>query len=98
MWIVVSYDFPSDRPALYRRFRKTLLKCGFSFAQKSLCWRWAHSHEKAESLRRTVEKELRAGGCALCWLLPDRVFAAAACWNKASPVEMPSPPEPWLIV
>ena len=98
MWIIVSYDFPSDDPAQYRRFRKCLLKCGFTFIQKSLCWRWVHSMEKAGSIQSAVRNALQSSGNILLWQLSDRSFASAFFWEDRRSVAMPDPPDPWLVL
>ena len=81
-----------------RRFRKSLLKAGFSFTQKSLCWRWVHSPEKAEAVRHAVEAAVRPVGSIFLWMLPDRIFDNASHWKDGSPDPMPQPPDPWIIV
>lgn len=98
MWIVISYDFPSDKPVWYQHFRKGLLKSGFSFVQRSLCWRWVHSPERAESLCNSVRTALPPGGKILLWQLSDRAFASASWWEDGKSAAMPTPPEPWIII
>ena len=98
MWIVIAFDFPSDNAADYRRFRKSLLRSGFSFIQKSLCWRWVHSAEKADSIRNSLESSVQSVGKILCWTLPDRLFSTALSWEDGSLKPLPDPPDPWIIV
>ena len=98
MWLVIAYDFPSENSAEYRRFRKSLLKHGFIFVQKSLCWRWVHSSPKAGSLRKKVESSIRGADKILVWELSDLVFGSASRWNNGTASEMPDPPLPWTII
>ena len=98
MWLVVSYDIPSRDARAYRRLRKSLLKAGFSFPQKSLGWKWVRSGDRAESILRNICSAAAASGHLLSWQIPDQIFAGGQCRENGVPREMPDVPKPWIVV
>lgn len=97
MWLVVSYDIPSEETRTYRKLRKALLKAGFSFPQKSLGWKWVQSGERAESILRSIRFAASTSGHLLSWRLPDHIFAGGECRENGVPGEMPNIPTPWIV-
>ena len=98
MWLVLSYDIPSGNAKQYRMFRKQLLQAGFSFPQKSLCWRWVHSSGKADSIQKRICAAFTAPGRLLFWRMPDSVFDAGVCMEDLQEKKMPDTPSPWIVV
>lgn len=97
MWMVISYDIPSQDSGIYRRLRKKLLRAGFSFPQKSLVWKWVRSAEKADCIQKQIQTAAPSG-LLMFWRIPDQVFAGGHCLENGVEKDMPDIPDPWIIV
>lgn len=97
MWLLLSFDIPSDCGREYRKFRKELVSKGFSFIQESLCLRYVHSQEKAESVWKHIEKNLPSGKI-FSLQISDREFFLASFWENGKKIQPPEKPCPWIIL
>ena len=77
MWLFAMFDLPMDDKAArkaYARFRKALLKEGFSMLQYSVYARYLPSEEAADAHRRRVRAVLPPEGEVRCISITDRQF------------------------
>jgi len=77
MWLIAMFDLPMDTPALrrhYARFRKLLLKDGFTKLQFSVYIRHCASRENAEVHTSRLEDSLPPSGEVRVLTLTDKQF------------------------
>ena len=94
MWIVAMFDLPTDtRKARrdYTRFRKELLRDGFSQMQYSVYIRHCASEENALAHAMRVEKTIPSAGEVRIITVTDKQFERMRVfWGKSRlPVESP---------
>ncbi len=78
MWLFAMFDLPaSDRESRreYTRFRKALLKQGFTMLQYSVYARHVPSEEADQAYRMRVQHSLPADGQVRLMSITDRQFA-----------------------
>lgn len=97
MWLMVSFDIPSENGKEYRNFRKVLLQQGFEFMQKSFAVRWIDTAWRRESICNTIQKELPPGKL-LFFQISDREFSLTSSWLDCKKTSLPHPKDPWLII
>ena len=77
MWLFALFDRPVDQPKLrreYAKFRKSLLKSGFTMLQYSVYAHYVASEESDETLRRKVQGALPNHGQVRLVSITDRQF------------------------
>jgi CRISPR-associated protein Cas2 len=77
MWLFAMFDLPMDKPELrleYARFRRNLLKRGFTMLQFSVYAHYVASEESDETLRKKVEAALPDHGQVRLISITDRQF------------------------
>ena len=94
MWVVVMFDLPTDTKAArkrYTRFRKFLLKDGFSMMQYSVYIRNCASRENAHVHIGRVSNNLPPDGEVRVLLITDKQFERMQVfWGKRrKPPEQP---------
>ena len=75
MWLFAMFDLPVDEPQArkeYARFRKTLLKHGFTMFQYSVYARYCASEEASEAYRKRVREVLPPHGEVRLLAVTDR--------------------------
>ena len=92
MWLIALFDLPVDtasRRRAYARFRKALLKDGFSMLQYSVYARYCPSEEASETHRTLVRRALPAEGEVRIMALTDHQFAKMQVFlgKKRAPTE-----------
>ncbi len=96
MWTLVMYDLPTetrkDRKAA-ARFRKDLVKDGFSMFQFSMYIRHSSSSENAEVHKRRVKKVLPEKGHVGILQITDRQFGLIELFYGKKVQETPSVPQ-----
>lgn len=96
MWTLVMYDLPTetrkDRKAA-ARFRKDLMKDGFSMFQFSMYIRHSSSSENAEVHKRRVKKVLPEKGHVGILQITDRQFGLIELYYGKKVQETPSVPQ-----
>ena len=77
VWLFTMFDLPVDDKVArraYVRFRKTLLKYGFSMLQYSVYARYFPSEDASEMHRRRIRAELPPEGQVRLVAITDRQF------------------------
>jgi CRISPR-associated protein Cas2 len=77
MWLFAMFDLPMDKPELrleYTRFRRGLLKRGFTMLQYSVYAHYTASEESDETLRKKVQAALPPHGQVRLISITDRQF------------------------
>ncbi|HRH64665.1 MAG TPA: CRISPR-associated endonuclease Cas2 [Bacteroidia bacterium] len=96
MWTLVMYDLPTetrkDRKAA-ARFRKDIMKDGFSMFQFSMYIRHSSSSENAEVHKRRVKKVLPEKGHVGILQITDRQFGLIELFYGKKAQETPSVPQ-----
>lgn len=86
MWLITMFDLPMDEKALrkaYARFRKTLLKDGFTKMQFSVYIRHCSSKENADVHLRRVEAAVPEEGEVRVMIVTDKQFERMRVfWGK----------------
>jgi CRISPR-associated protein Cas2 len=93
VWVVTMFDLPTDTRAArkaYARFRKELLKDGFTMMQYSVYVRHCASEENAQVHYERVKRFIPDDGEVRLMAITDKQFARMEVyWGK-----MRKPPEP----
>ena len=94
MWIFAMFDLPMDDPDQrreYTRFRKALLKRGFTMLQYSVYAHYVRSEENDQAFRRQVREALPNHGQVRVISITDRQFEKMEVYfgKKRQPVEDP---------
>ncbi|MBS3735470.1 MAG: CRISPR-associated endonuclease Cas2 [Phycisphaerae bacterium] len=94
MWLFAMFDLPTDTPAgrrAYTRFRKALLKDGFTMMQYSVYVRHCASDKNAGVHERRVEGFLPADGEVRLLRITDKQYERMRIyWGKMrKPAEPP---------
>jgi len=94
MWVLAMFDLPTDTPRArraYTRFRKALLRDGFTMLQYSVYVRHCASEENAEVHTKRIEAWLPDDGEVRILCITDKQFARMrSFWGKRrKPVEPP---------
>lgn len=92
MWTFVMYDLPTKTKKerhIAARFRKELLRDGFSMFQFSMYIRHSPSSENAEVHRRRVKKNLPEQGKIGILQITDKQFGQMEIFYGAKPVKLP---------
>ncbi len=77
MWLFAMFDLPMDKPELrleYARFRRNLLKRGFTMLQFSVYAHYVASEESDDTLRKKVQAALPDHGQVRLISITDRQF------------------------
>lgn len=96
MWTLVMYDLPTETKKHRRiaaRFRKDIMKDGFSMFQFSLYLRHSASSENAEVHRKRVVKLLPTEGKIGILQITDKQFAQMEIFYGVKKQEMPNVPQ-----
>jgi len=95
MWVVAMFDLPVDTKAArreYARFRKFLLKDGFTRMQYSVYARYAFSEESAQVHIQRVGGAVPPDGEVRLLTITDKQFERMRIfWGK---IRKPPPPAP----
>jgi CRISPR-associated protein Cas2 len=94
MWVFALFDLPVDTKAArkrYTRFRKALLKQGFTMLQYSVYARYAASEESGVILKERVKPEIPPDGQVRLLMVTDHQFGKMEVWfgKKLKPAEDP---------
>ena len=94
MWLFAMFDLPvKSRKArrLYSRFRKVLIREGFSMLQYSVYARYCNSEEASEILRKHIAQEVPPRGQVRLLAVTDRQFGKMQVFlgKKRAPAEEP---------
>ena len=95
MWVLVLFDLPTETKKerkSYARFRKELLKDGFSMFQFSIYTRCCPSRENADVHIKRVKKLLPPQGYVGILSITDKQFGMMELFHSTKPI--PVEPEP----
>lgn len=100
MWLFALFDLPVDTKAArkrYTRFRKILIKEGFTMLQFSVYARYCGSEESSDAHRKRISVALPPQGQVRLLAVTDRQFGKMVIFNgkKRGPTE--KPPEQFLL-
>ena len=102
MWLVVSFDIPSepeDNQKFYRTLRKNLIAFGFHSFQKSVAWKWCESAQYAEKILKGLRRIAQNKNCTVSvFQIPDSAFRRTALLVDGAWGPPPDPPTPWNII
>ena len=96
MWTLVMYDLPTETKkdrALAARFRKELMKDGFSMFQFSMYVRHSASSENAHEHKRRVKALLPEYGKVGILQITDKQFGEMELFYGAKEYPMPNIPQ-----
>lgn len=96
MWTLVMYDLPTEtkkQRKVAAKFRKVLLKDGFSMFQFSSYVRHSASSENAEVHKRRVKSNLPELGKVGILQITDKQFAQMEIYYGANPQRTPEVPQ-----
>lgn len=100
MWILVSFDLPTFNTEERKnadRFRKTLLKDGFSMFQFSIYIRHCMSRENAKVHTERIKAVLPPEGQVAIFSITDKQFGMMERFFGSLPTENEKPPEQLTI-
>jgi CRISPR-associated protein Cas2 len=94
MWLFAMFDLPVDKPELrheYAKFRRKLLREGFTMLQYSVYAHYVASEEADQSYRKKVAGALPSHGQVRLLSVTDRQFEKMEVFvgKKRRPVEEP---------
>lgn len=96
MWAFVFFDLPVETKLQryqYSRFRRFLLKEGFTMLQYSIYIRHCVSHEALQSYMKKVEKRLPTYGIVSILPVTDKQFGLIKHFYGAAKAELPDQPQ-----
>lgn len=100
MWLIASFDLPTLTKTDRRhanKFRKDLLKLGFTRLQLSVYTYYATSKEKAEQVAMSVKSYVPPNGHVIIMFLTDRQFAMTKNFYGGLKKDI-KPPEQGLLL
>jgi len=96
LWVFVFFDLPTDTKTdrkNYSRFRKLLVKDGFSMVQYSIYSRHCNSRENADVHIKRVKGFLPPKGEVIIFTLTDKQFGMMEFFRGAKEAERPENPQ-----
>jgi CRISPR-associated protein Cas2 len=100
MWLFAMFDLPMDKPELrheYAKFRRGLLKQGFTMLQFSVYAHYAASEESDETLRKKVQAALPAHGQVRLISVTDRQFEKMEIYIGKKRRRVEDPPQQMML-
>lgn len=96
VWVFVFFDLPTETQQdkrYYARFRKMLLKDGFTMLQYSIYIRHSNSIENAEVHIKRVKSFLPPEGDIIVFTLTDKQFGMMEFFHGKDPTQKPGTPQ-----
>ena len=100
MWLFAMFDLPTDTKKarrVYTRFRKNLLREGFTMMQYSVYARYCASEEVTQAFRRRLRKEMPDDGHVRLLAVTDRQFGKMEVYLGKSRHPAERPPDQLLL-
>ena len=100
MWLFAAFDLPVDtRDArrAYTRFRKSLLREGFTMLQYSVYARYCPGEESSDATRRHVRIELPDEGRVRLFSITDRQFEKMEVFDGKTREKVEDPPPQLML-
>ena len=96
MWLMVFFDLPTVEKIdvkEYAKFRKNLLKSGFSMMQYSVYCRHCVSYQNLEMHQRIVESSLPPKGRVSMMAITDKQFSMIKHYSQGEETDAPDAPQ-----
>lgn len=96
LWVFVFFDLPTETKKdrkNHARFRKSLIKDGFTMVQFSIYSRHCNSHENADVHIRRVKSFLPPLGEVIIFTITDKQFGLMQFYRGAKVAEPPETPQ-----
>lgn len=96
LWVFVFFDLPTDKKIDRKnasRFRKLLIKDGFSMVQFSIYSRHCNSRENADVHIKRIRNILPPKGEVIIFTLTDKQFGMMEFFRGACEAERPENPQ-----
>lgn len=100
MWLFAMFDLPVDKRELrreYTRFRKSLLKGGFSMLQYSVYAHYVRSEESEQVYRKKVHDALPSHGQVRLVSVTDRQFEKMEVYVGKKRERVEDPPHQLML-
>ena len=100
MWLFAMFDLPVDKPELrkeYTRFRKALMKEGFTMLQYSVYVHYLRSEETEEVYRGKVQRALPSHGQVRLISVTDRQFEKMGVFVGKKRERVEDPPHQLML-
>jgi len=100
MWLFAMFDLPVDQPELrheYAKFRKALLRQGFSMLQYSVYVHYVASEASDEALRKKVHAALPSHGQVRLVSVTDRQFEKMEVYVGKKRERVEDPPHQMML-
>ena len=100
MWLFAMFDLPVDKPELrheYAKFRRALLRQGFTMLQYSVYVRYVASEESDEAYRKKVYGALPSHGQVRLVSVTDRQFEKMEVYVGKKRERVEEPPHQLML-
>jgi len=100
MWLIAMFDLPVDTQEArhrYVRFRKALLKEGFTMLQFSVYARFCSSEETSDGFKKKIREILPSDGEVRLLAVTDRQFGKMEIFFGGKRAQVEKPPEEYLL-
>ena len=100
MWIITTFDLPmisSDDKKSYNKFRKLILRKGFTALQKSVYVKYCSSSSRTNTVVTYLLQNLPPKGKVTVFTLTSKSFALQHFYEDNKNSFPPKPPEQFLI-
>ncbi len=100
MWLIAMFDLPVDSKEArhrYARFRKALLKKGFTMLQFSVYARFCSSEKTSNVFKKRIREILPTDGEVRLLAVTDRQFGKMEIFFGRKRAEVEKPPEEYLL-
>ena len=100
MWLFAMFDLPVDKPELrheYAKFRRALLRQGFTMLQYSVYVRYVASEESDEAYRKKVYEALPSHGQVRLVSVTDRQFEKMEVYVGKKRERVEEPPHQLML-
>jgi len=100
MWLFAMFDLPVNSPEArrdYTRFRKAILRQGFTMLQFSVYARFCDSEERADVFRRRLRVQLPPHGEVRFLAVTDCQFGKMEVYYGKKRAETEKPPEQLVL-
>lgn len=100
MWLFAMFDLPVDKPELrhqYAKFRRALLRHGFTMLQYSVYVHYVASEESDAVFRKTVREALPSHGQVRLVSVTDRQFEKMEVYAGKKRRQAEEPPHQLML-
>ena len=101
MWLMVQFDLPvatAEERRAYSRFRKELIRAGFTQFQKSIYLRWEDTDGQGSRTASAIRRKVPPKGTVTVLQLPPGVFERSFLCRDGEKGEPPEVPGCFVLV